>query len=419
MTYSEKMLDALDQEDFAEAQLQLNQAIKEDNEDILEELGESLLSIGFLEEAKQVFESLKSRHPEQKENNLPLAEIAVENNETDAALELLEEIGSDSELYPQALLVTADLYQVLGIPEVSESKLKEASRILPDEPLIQFALAELYLSMDRFNEAAFIYQHLLELGEEEINNVSIKERLGTTLSLEGDFENAAEYLEASLEEGETDERLFQTAFVYRQLKDNDKSIRYLQELRELNPQYRALYLPLAESLQEEELVEEAQTVIEEGIQENPYQVDLYHFASENSYRLHDAKKAEDYLLQALELGEKTEETLLTLSNLYINEERFEEAIKTVEQMEDTQNPYALWNLAHAYNELEDFEQAGQYYEQASVELKHEPDFMKEYGIFLREEGRLEEAKSYLSHYLEHEPGDMEAESILDDLSERW
>lgn len=419
MTYSEKMLDALDQEDFAEAQLQLNQAIKEDNEDILEELGESLLSIGFLEEAKQVFENLKSRHPEQKENNLPLAEIAVENNETDAALELLEEIGSDSELYPQALLVTADLYQVLGIPEVSESKLKEASRILPDEALIQFALAELYLSMDRFNEAAFIYQHLLELGEEEINHVSIKERLGTTLSLEGDFENAVEYLEASLEEGETDERLFQTAFVYRQLKDNDKSIRYLQELRELNPQYRALYLPLAESLQEEELVEEAQTVIEEGIQENPYQVDLYHFASENSYRLHDAKKAEDYLLQALELGEKTEETLLTLSNLYINEERFEEAIKTVKQMEDTQNPYALWNLAHAYNELEDFEQAGQYYEQASVELKHEPDFMKEYGIFLREEGRLEEAKSYLSHYLEHEPGDMEAESILDDLSERW
>ncbi|MCO8286510.1 tetratricopeptide repeat protein [Tetragenococcus halophilus] len=419
MTYSEKMLDALDQEDFAEAQLQLNQAIKEDSKDILEELGESLLSIGFLEEAKQVFENLKSRHPEQKENNLPLAEIAVENNETDAALELLEEIGSDSELYPQALLVTADLYQVLGIPEVSESKLKEASRILPDEPLIQFALAELYLSMDRFNEAAFIYQHLLELGEEEINHVSIKERLGTTLSLEGDFENAVEYLEASLEEGETDERLFQTAFVYRQLKDNDKSIRYLQELRELNPQYRALYLPLAESLQEEELVEEAQTVIEEGIQENPYQVDLYHFASENSYRLHDAKKAEDYLLQALELGEKTEETLLTLSNLYINEERFEEAIKTVQQMEDTQNPYALWNLAHAYNELEDFEQAGQYYEQASVELKHEPDFMKEYGIFLREEGRLEEAKSYLSHYLEHEPGDMEAESILDDLSERW
>ncbi|GEQ48857.1 tetratricopeptide repeat protein [Tetragenococcus koreensis] len=419
MTYSEKMLEALDQEDVAQAQLQLNQAIKNDDEDVLEELGEALLSIGFLEEAKQIFENLKSRQPEQKEMNLPLAEIAVENNETDTALELLEEVDPTSELYPQALLITADLYQVLGIPEVSEAKLKEASHILPDEPLVQFALAELYLSMDRMNEAEFIYQHLLELGEDEINNVSIRERLGTTLSLEGDFEAAVEYLEASLEEEETDERLFQTAFVYRQLKDNDKAIHYLRELRELNPQYRALYLPLAESLQEEELVEEAQTIAEEGIHENPYQPDLYHFASENSYRLHDAKKAEDFLLQALELGEKTDETLLALSNLYLDEERFDEAIKAVEGMENSQNPYALWNLAYAYNELEEFEQASKYYEQASVDLKQEADFMKEYGIFLREEGRLEEAKSYLSHYLEHEPGDMEAASILDDLSERW
>lgn len=419
MSYSEKMLEALDQEDFAKAQTQLKQAMKHDDEDILEELGESLLSIGFLQEAQQIFESLKTRHPEKKEMNLPLAEIAVENNETDAALELLEEIESTSELYPQALLITADLYQVLGIPEVSEAKLKEASRILPDEPLIQFALAELYLTMDRLSEAEFIYQHLLEIGEEEINNVSIKERLGTTLSLEGKFEEAIEYLEASLEEGQTDERLFQTAFVYRQLEDNDKAIYYLQELRKLNPQYHALYLPLAESLQEEELVEEAQTVIEEGIHDNPYQVDLYHFASANSYRLHDANKSEKFLLQALELGEKTDETLLKLSDLYLNEERFEEAIQMVNQMEDVQNPYALWNLAQAYNELEEFEQASNFYDQASVELKHEPDFMKEYGIFLREEGRLEEAKSYLSHYLEHEPGDMEAASILEDLSESW
>jgi hypothetical protein len=44
--------------------------------------------------------------------------------------------------------------------------------------------------------------------------------------------------------------------------------------------------------------------------------------------------------------------------------------------------------------------------------------MKEYGIFLREEGRLEEARHLLSHYLAHEPGDLEVQSILDDLSER-
>src|SRR5699024_12059727 len=53
----------------------------------------------------------------------------------------------------QALLILADLYQVLGMTEVSEAKLKEAARILPDESLIEFALAELYFSINKFDEA--------------------------------------------------------------------------------------------------------------------------------------------------------------------------------------------------------------------------------------------------------------------------
>ncbi len=44
--------------------------------------------------------------------------------------------------------------------------------------------------------------------------------------------------------------------------------------------------------------------------------------------------------------------------------------------------------------------------------------MKEYGIFLREEGRLPEALHLLQHYLAHEPGDLEVQSIVEDLLER-
>jgi len=417
MTHSEKMLAALEKEDLVQAQLELAQALKKDEADVLAELGETLLSLGFLAEAKEAFETLRKRYPDILDMNLPLAEIAIENDQTDEALELLQEIPKEDDIYPQALLILADLYQVLGMTEVSEAKLKEAARILPDESLIEFALAELYFSINKFDEAQFIYHRLLAKGETAINNVSLQERLGTSLSLIGKFEEAIEHLTAALQAGHTDERLFQTAFVYRQLKDNDQTISYLKELRELNPHYQALYLPLAESLQEEEQVEEAQEVIEAGIKEDPYQVALFHFAAENSYRLHDIKKTEDFLLQALKLGEKTDESLLTLSNLYLNEERFEDVIKTIEKMEEKDHPYALWNLAHVYNELEEFEKASEYYALASKELSHEVDFMKEYGIFLREEGRLKEAKQYLSHYLEHEPGDMEISSLLADLSE--
>ena len=417
MTYSEKMLQALHEEDLAEAQLNLNIALKEDSDEVLVALGEELLSIGFLEEAKVIFEQMKERQPKELSYNLPLAEIAIENNLMEDAFELLESIPTDDESYPHALIITADLYQVLGIPEVSEVKLKEAAEILKGEELIQFALAELYFSMDRFEDARQIYQELLQQ-KSDFPEVSLTERIGSTLSMQGQFEEAIVYFEKALEEGQTDDRLFQLAFVYLQLSENEKAIYYLQQLRALNPQYQVVYLYLAQALQEEELLEEAQTVIEEGLEINPYEVDFYHFASENSYRLHEFTKAEHFLVKALETGEKIDDTLLTLSNLYLNEGMFEETIDALQRMEEIDNPYAQWNLAHAYNELEEFEEAARYYEEANEALNHEPDFMKEYGIFLREEGRLEEAAALLSHYLAHEPGDMEAQSILDDITER-
>lgn len=417
-TYSEKMLRALEEEDLAQAQLMLTKALKEDSGDVLAELGEELLALGFLEEAKQIFEQLAVQYPENDSVYIPLAEIAIEDNEIDQAFEYLEKITKESDFYPQSLLALADLYQVIGIPEVSEAKLKEAASLLPDEPLIQFALAELYFSVDRFKEAAVIYDTLSNSDITEISGISMQERLGTSLSMQGEFEAAIEPLENALEEERTDDRLFQLAFTHIQLKNNEPAINYLQELRTVNPQYQSLYLYLGQALQEEELLEEAQGVLEEGIKENPYQVELYHLASENAYRLHDKERSEQLLLQALELGEKQDETLLTLSNLYLNDGKYEEVITVLDQMEETGNPYAEWNLAHAYNELEEFVQAAVHYEQAAHELQHEPDFLKEYAFFLREEGRLEEARTLLNQYLHHEPGDMEALSVLEDLTER-
>lgn len=418
MTNSEKMLQALADENLTEANEYLAKALQEDPADVLHELGEELLAIGFLEEAKAIFEHLLTVSPENDEWNIPLAEIAIEDNEIDQAFDYLEKIQQDSEYYPQALLAIADLYQVIGIPEVSEAKLKEATKLLPEEPLIRFALAELYFSVDRFNEASALYEMLLANGIEEISSISMQERLGQSLSMQGDFEATIPPLEATLAEERTDDRLFQLAFTNLQLHENEKAINYLQELRELNPQYQSLYLYLGQALQEEEMIEEAQQVLEDGIKENPFQVELYHLASENAFRLHEKEKAEKLLLDALNVGDKQDETLLTLSNLYLDQERYEDVVQTVNQMEEVANPYAEWNLAHAYNQLEDFAVATVHYEQATHELDHEPDFLKEYALFLREEGQLAKTRELLEQYLTYEPGDMEVLSLLDDLTER-
>lgn len=417
-TYSEKMLHALHDEDLAQTQLMLQEALKKDDDDTLADLGEELLSLGFLEEAKEVFEHLVELYPDVDGLNIPLAEIAIENNLVDEAFVYLEKVSKESDSYVQSLLVTADLYQVIGIPEVSEAKLKEAQRIVPDEPLIQFALGELYFVNGQFREAAEMYQELLEAQVTEISSVSMNERIGSSFSMLGEFEEAIPFLEKAINEEQTDDRLFQLAFTYLQLHENQKAIALLQQLKALNPHYQSLYLSLGEALQEEEQLEEAREVLAEGIKENPFQVDLYQLASENAYRLHDTVQAEVLLKQALELGEKTDETRLTLSNLYLNEQRFDEVIETVKQMEEQGHPYGEWNLAHAYNELEEFDLAKVHFEQAYQELSHEPEFLKEYAVFLREEGQLEKAKELLTHYLQHEPGDNEAQSLLDDIEER-
>lgn len=47
----------------------------------------------------------------------------------------------------------ADLYQMQGLFEVSEQKLLKAQAILPDEPVIDFALGELYFTQGAYGKA--------------------------------------------------------------------------------------------------------------------------------------------------------------------------------------------------------------------------------------------------------------------------
>ncbi|MGX7125560.1 tetratricopeptide repeat protein [Enterococcus viikkiensis] len=413
-SYSEKMLTALREEELSEANLMFEEALKKDSPELLASLAEELQSLGFLAETQRILEKLLTDFPEEDMFYLSLAEIAIEEDDIDKAFEYLEQIQPDSENYLESLLVTADLYQVLGIPEVSEAKLLQAKTLAPEEPLITFALAELHFSTNQLGEAINDYGQLQKQGIDEIANISLDERIGSAYSMMGGFEEAIPFLERALEKEHTSDRLFQLGFTYYQLHDHQKAINYLQELETLDPQYQSVYYYLTDSLKEEELLEEALAVAEKGIKENPYQVELLHLASEIAYRLRDSKKAEELLQQALETGEKTDETLLTLSNLYLNEEQPDKAIEMISQMDEEDNPYAAWNLAQAYNELEDFEASGTYYKQAYEELAHEPDFLKAYGLFLREDGQIELARKVLTSYLQLEPEDLEVQSLLEE-----
>lgn len=412
--YSEQMLTAIENGDYVESEILFEKALRFDDEEILETLGDELLRMGFLDEAKKIFLELSKKHPNQTTLNISLAEIAIEEDEIDLALDYLSRVRKDDPSYPESLLVAADLYLTIQAPEISESKLKEALSILPDEPTIKFALAELYFETERYSEALNYYQQLINEGLEEFAQTRIPKKIGMIYSQTGEFDAAAALFEKELSHERSDEVLYFLAVLYIQLGEREKAIPLLQEVRFMGDTYLNVYVPLAGALIDENKSDEAEEVLKEGLKENPYDLSLYHLASDFAFQHHRLDEAEEYLLDALKIEEDTELTLIKLSNLFLFQEKYEEVLDLLEEKRELMNVQGHWSLAKAYYGLEEYEKAGNQYQKAYEGLADDPEFMKEFGLFLREEGNMTEADNILRQYLVLVPDDVEIYDLLEE-----
>ena len=106
-------------------------------------LAEELQNLGFLEEALELYEKVLENNPEEGGLLVSIAEVYIDMNNEDEALVTLEKMDRNDPAYVEALLLLADLYEAQGLFEVSEQKLLEAEKLAPEEPVIQFALAEI------------------------------------------------------------------------------------------------------------------------------------------------------------------------------------------------------------------------------------------------------------------------------------
>ena len=87
------------------------------------------------------------------------------------------------------------------------------------------------------------------------------------------------------------------------------------------------------------------------------------------------------------------------------QEEFEEVqdIIASEIEEGLENGQIFYLMARAKEGLEEFEEALEFYQKASVELEDSVEFIIDYVRFLREEGRTTEAKEWLEHGQNLEP----------------
>ncbi|MBF9673994.1 MULTISPECIES: tetratricopeptide repeat protein [Streptococcus] len=409
MNNSQQMLQALEEQDLAKAEHYFAEALENDSSDLLYELATYLEGIGFYPQAKEIYLKIVEDFPEL---HLNLAAIASEDGQIEEAFAYLEEIQADSDWYVSALALKADLYQMEGLTDVAREKLLEALTYSED-PLLILGLAELDSELENYQEAIQGYAQLDNRTIYEQTGISTYQRIGFAYAQLGKFETATEFLEKALELEYDDLTAFELASLYFDQEEYQKATLYFKQLDTISPDFEGYEYGYSQALHKEHQVQEALRIAKQGLEKNPFETRLLLAASQFSYELHDASGAENYLLTAKEDAEDTEEILLRLATIYLEQERYEDILDL--QSDEPENLLTKWMIARSYQEMDDLDTAYEHYQELAGDLKDNPEFLEHYIYVLRELGYFEEAKVNAQAYLKLVPDDVQMQELFERL----
>lgn len=409
MNNSQQMLQALEEQDLTKAEHYFAKALENDPSDLLYELATYLEGIGFYPQAKDIYLKIVEDFPEV---NLNLAAIASEDGQFEEAFAYLEEIQTDSDWYVLALALKADLYQMEGLTDVAREKLLEALSYSED-PLLILGLAELDSELENYQEAIQGYAQLDNRTIYEQTGISTYQRIGFAYAQLGKFETATEFLEKALELEYDDLTAFELASLYLDREEYQKAVLYFKQLDTISPDFEGYEYGYSQALHKEHQVQEALRIAKQGLEKNPFETRLLLAASQFSYELHDASGAENYLLTAKEDAVDTEEILLRLATIYLEQERYEDILDL--QSEEPENLLTKWMIARSYQEMDDLDTAYELYQELAGDLKDNPEFLEHFIYLLRELGYFEEAKVNAQAYLKLVPDDVQMQELFERL----
>ena len=409
MNNSQQMLQALEEQDLTKAEHYFVKALENDPSDLLYELATYLEGIGFYPQAKEIYLKIVEDFPEV---HLNLAAIASEDGQIEEAFAYLEEIQADSDWYVSALALKADLYQLEGLTDVAREKLLEALTYSED-PLLILGLAELDSELENYQEAIQGYAQLDNRTIYEQTGISTYQRIGFAYAQLGKFETATEFLEKALELEYDDLTAFELASLYFDQEEYQKAVLYFKQLDTISPDFEGYEYGYSQALHKEHQVQEALRIAKQGLEKNPFETRLLLAASQFSYELHDASGAENYLLTAKEDAEDTEEILLRLATIYLEQERYEDILDL--QSDEPENLLTKWMIARSYQEMDYLDTAYDHYQELAGDLKDNPEFLEHYIYLLRELGYFEEAKVNAQSYLKLVPDDVQMQELIERL----
>lgn len=383
------------------------------------QIAELYYQLGLVNLAKEIIEELIIFYPEESELATFMAELLIDLDEEDEAIEILLEIKESDPVFLQAQLLLADLYQLQGLDEVAEQKLLNAENKVPSEPIVLFGLAEFYLSRGDYLKSIPYYKQVLPF-QEELEGTNIGLRLAEAFSGSGAFEEAITYYEGGIKNGATIDEHFGYGYTALQLSLFKVAIKQFEEVIDMDESYSSLYPYLAEAYEEEGQIHEAVQIIKKGLEIDEYNEALYVQGARVSLNNRDIEAGEKYLRTVLAINTANLEAASILGNLLKKESRWDELEELMVYLKShgEDDPQFEWFLATAKRETAEDNQSLKLYEQVSITLSHDSDFMEEYGMALLEDGYREKAKQILTNAYQLDVTKSHLQEILFDLEDQ-
>jgi len=254
-------------------------------------------------------------------------------------------------------------------------------------------------------------------GHEEISGTLLNERLGNSYLMIGEYQEAINHLNQALTYKDDAQIYYQLGLTYVQLEEYTQAIEPLEEAKTLDPSLDAIYMLLAKAYEQQSKFEEALEEMEEGLTHNDINVDFYFRAAELAAKINNFQKAETYYKEALELEPDNDRVIVNYGEFLNYMDRYDDVLELFEQTteEIRQLPEALWLLAIANNNVAAYDKARQLFDEAAVYLEDDLDFLKDYALFLREDGQQDKMRAVVTKYSALNPEfDEEMASLLDD-----
>lgn len=339
---------------------------------------------------------------------LLLAECYIDLDREEEAISVLEQVDTtDMEYGPRSLVLLADLYQSQGLDEVALAKLKEARNLAPEEPLLAYGLAELYMTLGAFDQAVPLFAEIAERPELRAE-LPLDALYAESLAMTGQFEDAIPLYERAVAERSDLHTLFGLAMTAHRVGQHQKAVETFQQLIAQDPDYTSAYVPYAESQAELGLTKEALNVIKLGMERDDYNDELRTMEALFLLKLGDRAGSVQALREALALNPESIVAAERLLSLLAEDEDHEAMIETISAIEEhVTAPILTWYRARALYALEEYTQAMENYAIVEGAFTEDALFLKEYGFALVEEGRREEGQRLLRRAAQLTPEDNE------------